>query len=241
MAEQNLIKTYPVAIWTDMDRYLQGDVVRISGTVSHASSQDAITIKVVGPYNDLIFVDQISLTDNTFESSVKTDNWLYAGVYIVTATYGNSKSDNTRIGFTPTTNIILVEDASTILLRHNGQTVPIPYEITSGSVTGVTVDRSNTSLVFGIDSAEGGVLTLDLPSEAIGGAFFVLVDGEESNDAEIEGGMVTIPFYPGTEQVEVIGKYVIPEFGTIALMILALAIVSVIAVSARSKIIVPRY
>ncbi|RNJ74796.1 MAG: PEFG-CTERM sorting domain-containing protein, partial [Nitrosopumilus sp. D6] len=41
---------------------------------------------------------------------------------------------------------------------------------------------------------------------------------------------------------EVIGTYVIPEFGAIAVIILAVAIISIIAVSARSKLsIMPRY
>jgi predicted secreted protein with PEFG-CTERM motif len=49
-------------------------------------------------------------------------------------------------------------------------------------------------------------------------------------------------FPAGTEQIEVIGTYVIPEFGAIAAMILAVAIISIIAVSARSKLsIMPRY
>jgi predicted secreted protein with PEFG-CTERM motif len=40
----------------------------------------------------------------------------------------------------------------------------------------------------------------------------------------------------------VIGTFVIPEFGTIAVMILAVAIISIIAVSAKSRLsIMPRY
>ena len=46
----------------------------------------------------------------------------------------------------------------------------------------------------------------------------------------------------GTEQIEIIGTFVIPEFGTIAAMILAVAIISIIAISAKSRLsIVPRY
>ncbi|MFL2905870.1 MAG: PEFG-CTERM sorting domain-containing protein [Nitrosopumilus sp.] len=46
----------------------------------------------------------------------------------------------------------------------------------------------------------------------------------------------------GTEQIEIIGTFVIPEFGTIAAMILAVAIISIVAISAKSRLsIVPRY
>ena len=53
---------------------------------------------------------------------------------------------------------------------------------------------------------------------------------------------ITIAFPAGAETIEIIGTYVIPEFGTIAAMILAVAIISIIAVSAKSRLsIIPRY
>ena len=53
---------------------------------------------------------------------------------------------------------------------------------------------------------------------------------------------LTIEFPAGAEEIEVIGTFVVPEFGTIAAMILAVAIISIIAVSAKSRLsIIPRY
>ena len=70
----------------------------------------------------------------------------------------------------------------------------------------------------------------------------VLVDGEESDDAEINGNTVIVPFNAGAEEIEIIGTFVVPEFGTIAAMILAVAIISIIAISSKSRLsIVPRY
>jgi len=75
--------------------------------------------------------------------------------------------------------------------------------------------------------------------------FFVLVDGEEVDFEEITTSTdrtLTIEFSAGAEQIEIIGTFVIPEFGTIAAMILAVAIISIIAISAKSRLsIVPRY
>jgi len=76
-------------------------------------------------------------------------------------------------------------------------------------------------------------------------SFFVLVDGEEVDFEETttsEDRTLTIPFEDGTTQIEIIGTFVIPEFGTIAVIILAVAIVSIIAVSSRSRLsILPKY
>jgi predicted secreted protein with PEFG-CTERM motif len=75
--------------------------------------------------------------------------------------------------------------------------------------------------------------------------FFVLVDGEEVDFDEIISStdrILTIEFPAGTELIEIIGTFVIPEFGTIAAMILAVAIISIIAISAKSRLsIIPRY
>ncbi|KAF6249602.1 MAG: PEFG-CTERM sorting domain-containing protein, partial [Nitrosopumilus sp. YT1] len=62
------------------------------------------------------------------------------------------------------------------------------------------------------------------------------------NDVEIDGNTVTVMFPAGTEEIEIIGTYVIPEFGTIAAMILAVAIISIIVISSKSRLsIIPRY
>ena len=65
---------------------------------------------------------------------------------------------------------------------------------------------------------------------------------EEFDDVKININTVTIMFSAEVEQIEIIGTFVIPEFGTIAVMILAVAIISIIVVSAKSRLsIMPRY
>ena len=51
-----------------------------------------------------------------------------------------------------------------------------------------------------------------------------------------------IPFYNGSEVIEIIGTFVVPEFGTIAAIILAVAITSIIVLSAKTKLsIMPKF
>ena len=42
-------------------------------------------------------------------------------------------------------------------------------------------------------------------------------------------------FYSGNEKIEIVGSHVVPEFGTIAMTILAVAIVSIIAITAKTR------
>ena len=116
------------------------------------------------------------------------------------------------------------------------------YDISNGRVTSATVNTNDNSIIININAMDDGILTISPSTSTQKGIFMVLVDGEESDDAEINGNTVIVPFNAGTEQIEIIGTFVIPEFGTIAAMILAVAIISIIAISAKSRLsIVPRY
>ena len=125
----------------------------------------------------------------------------------------------------------------------------ISYEITNGKITNVIPDLDAVSLLIDIEAIDNGAITLTIPRSVLdstlnGGddEFFVLVDGEEVYFEEITTSTdrtLTIEFFTGSEQIEIIGTFVIPEFGTIAAMILAVAIISIIAISAKSRLSIP--
>ena len=116
------------------------------------------------------------------------------------------------------------------------------YDISGGHVISATVNTNDNSFIVNIDADDDGTLTISPSTSTQKGIFMVLVDGEESDDAEINGNTVVVPFNAGTEEIEIIGTFVIPEFGTIAMMILLVSIVSIIAISAKSRLsIIPRY
>jgi predicted secreted protein with PEFG-CTERM motif len=149
---------------------------------------------------------------------------------------------------------VIVEDsiitATTITIQDS--TDLISYEITNGKLINVIPDMDAVSLLVYIESIDEGSITLTIPRSVLDATinngddqFFVLVDGEEVDFEEIitsTDRTLTINFLAGTEQIEIIGTFVIPEFGTIAAMILAVAIISIIAISSKSRLsIVPRY
>ena len=47
---------------------------------------------------------------------------------------------------------------------------------------------------------------------------------------------LNIPIKNGDTKIEIVGTHIVPEFGTIAMIVLAVAIVSIIAVSAKSRL-----
>ena len=121
----------------------------------------------------------------------------------------------------------------------------ISYEITNGKVINSIPDLDAVSLLLYIESTDDGSITLTIPRSVLDATinseddqFFVLVDGEEVDFEEIATSTertLTINFMAGAEEIEIIGTFVIPEFGTIAAMILAVAIISIVAISAKSR------
>jgi len=113
------------------------------------------------------------------------------------------------------------------------------YISTSGaSVTSITANADDDSVIIAIDADDDGVLSVTLHSEVItafdDGTYFVLIDNEEV-EFEQSGSSLTIPYEAGNEKVEIVGSHAVPEFGTIAMIILAVAIVSIIAITAKTR------
>ena len=100
------------------------------------------------------------------------------------------------------------------------------------------VDEEAASLVIDIESTDDAELFVGLNADYIGsddGTFFIIVNGEEWQDYEQAGMDLYIDIPAGTELVEIVGSYAVPEFGTIAMIILAVAIVSIIAITAKTR------
>ena len=143
-----------------------------------------------------------------------------------------------------------VVTATTVTIQDS--TDLISYEITNAKLINVIPDLDAVSLLIYIQAIDDGSITLTIPRTVLDASindgddeFFVLVDGEEVDFEEITtltDRTLTIEFSAGTEQIEIIGTFVIPEFGTIAAMILAVAIISIVAISAKSRLsILSRY
>ena len=124
---------------------------------------------------------------------------------------------------------------------------PLEYDLTCSSDSPTfRPNGDDSTLVINIEGTNDGLLTITLDEEIIkpfdDGTFFVFVNGEEMQDFVQDGNTLIIPCKAGDEKIEIVGSWAIPEFGTIAAMILVVAIVAIIAVSAKTKLsLVPRY
>jgi len=110
---------------------------------------------------------------------------------------------------------------------------------TSGVIHHIGANSDDDTLLvhlFGAD--DDGELKIVLNSEIItpfdDGSYFVLVDSEEV-DFEQMGRTLHIQYEAGAEKIEIVGSHVVPEFGTIAMIVLAVAIVSIIVLTTKAR------
>ena len=250
-ATEMLLQDLPISVWTDKTNYGHNDMIIVKGKVANVASGFPVTVTVVSPLNSVVTVDQITVASNgDFETTLNTtgDLWKYDGTYTIKVNYGSAAKDNSvkveltggiaqSPNQTPINNECGVNELSA-----SGQCVP--FSISGGVITSASINTNDNSIIININAEDDGTLTVTPSKTILNGIFMVLVDGEEWDDAEIvtNTNKVTVMFPAGTEQIEIIGTFVIPEFGAIAAMILAVAIISIIAVSARSRLsIMPRY
>ncbi|MFQ5783013.1 MAG: PEFG-CTERM sorting domain-containing protein [Nitrosopumilus sp.] len=249
-----------IVVTTDKVSYSEGETILVTGEVRDLYSGTPVSVIVKAPNGNLVSIAQVTVgADKKFSTEITAGGALMQaeGTYTITVQYGTeNRTATTSFEFggsivTPPSGggESHVTDTTVSVA---GSSDLIGYEITGGKLLGITPDVDANSLIISIDATEDGSITLTIPRSVLDATingedddFFVLVDGEEVDFDETSTSTdrtLTIEFPAGAEEIEIIGTFVVPEFGTIAAMILAVAIISIIAVSARSRLsIMPRY
>ncbi len=237
-----------MTVETDKSIYLEGETILISGEVENRISGMPVTVIVKSPIGNIVQLDQISVTaENKYRTEVRTGGSLMSasGTYTILIHYGT-------VQHSITFELITSDKVTTGTHKVADSSKSVGYEITGGDVLSITPEVESASLIISIDADEDGSVTLVIPRTIFDAVengqdaeVFVFVDNNEVNFKELTTSTdrtLTISFPAGADTIEIIGTFVVPEFGTIAAMILVVAIVSIIAVSAKSRLsIIPRY
>ena len=247
----------PISIETDSDAYDHSSIITVTGQIANVDPNYlAVALKVLSPNGNIAGVAQPEVnSDGSFVGTFNTSGyaWKNNGTYQITATYlGIDAIISIEIKDTVGTGIIAETAAVSIAETEAASIYEFPvgqiaYDITCSTTSPSFIGNGDDStLDIYIDATDDGVLTIALDESIIkpfdDGTFFVLVNNEEVQDFVQEGNKLTIPCNVGDEKISIVGSWAIPEFGTIAVMILVVAIVSIIIVSAKTKLsLVPKY
>ena len=257
-----------ITINTDKDVYDHTDTITITGTVDPVNEYEMpVSILFVNQYNSIVEIDQLFVnSDGSWSGQIvlNPDNHLQSedGVYEIRANYGDfastillieltnavETSEGVEMGTAVTGTAVIGTDVTgqggePFYKLAGGQ---IDYDSTCNASPAFFANADDDSIVIYLDPTNDGILTVTLHEELIkpfeDGTFAVIVNNQEMQDYTQVGNTLTIPCMVGTEKIEIHGSWAIPEFGVIAAMILAVAIVSIIVVTAKTKLsLVPRY
>jgi len=229
-----------------------GSSCDISGTTDR-NDQD-VTV-VVSSGNGIHIVDQLSVSGDSFSTTINVSN-LDDGAYKIAANQGPSSKYNLSVSVdvsggssdssASVSNQIAAVVAEEEIAAAGGLT------LSAGGVEGsTTIDVSGTTdrngdITLKVTAPNGNIISISQISPS-GGSFMTTI--ETGGALWSQDGMYTISAHQGaasnyqtSADVEIVDGHVIPEFGVIAAMILAVAIVSIIVVTAKTKLsIVPRY
>lgn len=134
----------------------------------------------------------------------------------------------------------------TVKDAQSGQSYTVNYSITGATVDDVSISPQDTSLIVSLKSSSDGNLTMTMPRSLIDAKagtgddqFFVLVDGADTDFTENKTNTdrtVNVSFPQDTQQIEIIGTQVVPEFGGLSFVVLVVAIISIVAISAKTRL-----
>ena len=252
-AQSNQVLT----VTTEKESYAAGEPVEVLGLVDITLEGVQAIIQVMNPMGNRIDISQIDVeTDGSFSKTISTSIgglWKETGTYTILVNYGeNSTQVEFEYGGMMSAGVQTTPEFAMEENENMSQTIMIEdhsldYELTCAEIQSMTPDTEMKSMIIAIKTDCDGELTITLPKDVIDtdeNGFFVLVDGDETNHKASSVGefwTLTIPFSYGSEEIEIIGTFVIPEFGTIAALVLVVAISSILIISAKNKqIFIPR-
>ena len=239
-----------VTLSTSSDIYYDGDHVVIFGNVNTFFENLPITIQIYHETN-LVSVDQVPVAkDGTFVSSFYAtgSKWKDEGTYTIRGQYTPTQIAETTFEFF--SHVIDESHAVFLVDIPNSGTFDVGYTIRGGEVKDVVMNQERYSLVVETIMTSNGNIILKLPRDSFDAqnddtdTTFIILISKQNNAAgdfiqvEYEEIAVSsdyrtirIPLEEGDKWVEVIGTYVIPEFGSIVIIILVVAVSSVIIIS----------
>jgi predicted secreted protein with PEFG-CTERM motif len=241
-----------ISVQTDNTTYDEGDTIVISGQIKIIVGETPITLQLFKDGN-MVEIAQINVSkDGNYSYPILAQGsmWQNQGEYVVKVTYGEGNIAETVFFYTPDSEVLTTTDTFEVNAGSSG-TFDLDYTIRGGTISTISIDENIFGLVVDIDASDEGKIVLDLPRKYIDAekqngkdeVFIILIEkqngdliettyNEETSHSEIR--TLTIDFEEGDSKIQIIGTYVIPEFGTIVMIILTVGIMASILLT-RNK------
>ena len=227
-----------LTVKTDDNHYDEGDTVVISGQVATVIGGTPIILQIWFEGNMIDIAQFFPAQDGSYSQTIIAEkpSWRNEGEYLVRISYGEGNIAESTITFTPKQEFLETTDSFEVEIP-NGGTFDIEYSIIGGTIKDIILDPNNFTLLVLIESPDEGAISLKLPRESIDAdgvkdqdkEFIILIDDiqvpYEETETDSQSRLITINFEEGNSEIEIIGTFAIPEFGTITALILVLGVI----------------
>ena len=210
--------------------------VLVIGKVSGATPFLPVKLTVADPSGKTIYAPTIQFDGNgNFKYLIKPPLPQFTvGTYTVEATHSQMESP-VKLQFEVSTTGKAPAPMKCTASELTIQGKCMPYSITGATVSSTSVDTNKKSIVIMLANSGVGSINIKPSTEIIRGVSNVMVDGQDWDNIEINGNDITVMFPAGAQKIEIVGTYVVPEFGAIVSVILVISIAGILIMTARYR------
>ena len=242
-----------ISITTDNTAYEEGDIITVTGSIEKIIPGTPIILQlfIERTQVDVAQIDVSSQGDFSTTFVASGPLWSNDGDVSIRASYGTMFTETNFTFYSQ-----VKED--TFLLNQeveipNEGTFDVPYTMKGGTVQSILLNQENLGLDININTTSDGSITLELNRNYIDSIkpdgtnedFIIIVYNLQVNEpvqtefldleSTDESRVIQIPIKSGDNLIQIIGTFVIPEFGTITQFVLIIAILSIIIITAKTK------
>ena len=242
-----------ISITTDNTAYEEGDIITVTGSIEKIIPGTPIILQIFIERTqvDVAQIDVSSQGDFSTTFVASGPLWSNDGDVSIRASYGTMFTETNFTFYSQ-----VKED--TFLLNQeveipNEGTFDVPYTMKGGTVQSILLNQENLGLDININTTSDGSITLELNRNYIDSIkpdgtnedFIIIVYNLQVNEpvqtefldleSTDESRVIQIPIKSGDNLIQIIGTFVIPEFGTITQFVLIIAILSIIIITAKTK------
>jgi len=246
-----------IIIETDKTAYNSGDVITLTGSVEKVITGLDMSIQIFSEIDgktNLVEIAQVVVTENgqfTKTFVARGAQWQNEGNVIIKATYGQ-ESNELSVKFFLQSGTDFSSSYEVIISQ--GGTFDINYTMKGGVVKSIETNENDLSIDITLDTETNGALSIEIPRNGLDSIdnngfdtdFIILIYNLDSDypvqtdyqelETTDHTRSIYVPIKNGDSKIQIIGTHVVPEFGTMVAMILVLAIITTIVITAKTKL-----
>ena len=242
-----------ITVTTDNSAYQQGDIITVSGNIEKILPGTPVIMQIFFERTQ-VDVAQLDVSKNgKFSTTFVADGplWSSDGLATLRVAYGSDVTE-TSFDFFEKTQMERFISNYEVTIPDAG-TFDIPYTIKGGTIESISLNQKSLGIDIDLITQSDGYIQLKLYRDYIDSLkgdgsdeVFIIVVKNSQNEYPVqtefrkiettdEFRSIEVPLKNGDSHMQIIGTFAIPEFATVAQLVLIIAIISIIAITAKTK------